>query len=450
MGNKRQLQPTFSTEIFRATKRFELKTTNAMRTNQRVLLRQSPVGLFKGLGASTLVLGTAFAAGGLCSTPWELLKLLVHVSFTVWTTILRILARGLKPLYPEWTLQFELVRAIMRCCTDLYGHKTVDLKHARYIRWQSEVLGTLAGSVSNRYHKIIQSSVMYNGLEHLWLKPACSACSESPTCTSSNRLVVLYLHGGGCAVLSPRMYTSFCNSLSSAIKKELNKQLGLDHVRLEVFVANYRKVPEHRFPVPAEDAVTMYRYLVHKEKISPKQIIVAGDSAGGSLTMSVLLRLRSQSPELMPLAGMLSCTFADLASSYQPHHAASKPHCLLSHKQLEAGRLAYHKSIHDPSTWEDASSVHCNLQNLPPVFVQAGGLDYLFEHSVRLFEKAKADGVQDWELDVHANLPHVFTVFPSFILPYANVGIQRMADFAARQASQQMAKPMQDAVSVAA
>lgn len=358
--------------------------------------------------------------------------LVVHLNCAIWTAMGKILLRGFRPLYPEWTLQFEIVRAAIRCCTELYGHKVVILKHTRYIRWQSTVVGTLAGSISNRYHKIVQSSVMYKGMEHLWLRPACSDCSEV-LCTSPNRLVVLYLHGGGNAFLTPRTYICFCNSLGAAIKKELKEQFQLDHARVEVFVANYRKMPEHQFPIPAEDAVTMYRYLVQHEKIPPQQIIVAGESAGGSLTLSVLLRLRSQSPELMPLAGILCCTVADLTPSYVGKNAGSKPYCVLSAWMLEGGRLLYHKSIHDPTKWEDASAVQCDLRGLPPVFIQAGGLDFLFDHSLKLAETAKADGNDDWELDIHANMPHVFAVFPSFILPHASVGIQRMANFAVRR-----------------
>lgn len=409
--------------------------TRAMAFQPLARLKRIPFWLSHGLGVSALVLvGTAFAAGGLCSTPWELLLLVLHLTSAIWTTAIKIILRGFRPLYPEWTLQFEIVRAVIRCCTELCGHKVVILKHTRYIRWQSSVLGTLGGSISNRYHNIVQSSVVHKGMEHLWLKPACSVCSEA-TCTSPCRLVVLYPHGGGSAFLTPRMYISFCNSLGAAIKNELSERFQLDHARVEVFVANYRKVPEYQFPIPAEDAVAMYRYLVQHESIPPQQIIVAGDSAGGSLALSVLLRLRSQSPELMPLAGILCCTLADLTPSYRDKHASPKPHCVLSTQILDAGRSVYHKSIHDPSMWEDASAVQCDLRGLPPVFIQAGGLDFLFDHSLKLAKKAKADGNEDWELDIHTNMPHVFAVFPAFILPYARVGIQRMAEFAARRVS---------------
>lgn len=378
--------------------------------------------------------------GGLCVAPWELAWLLLHLARALWSTCLRILVRGFQPLYPQWTLAFELMHSVMRCCTEMYGHRIVLPFFAKYTRLQSEMYGNIAGIFSNGFHKIKQTSVLFNGQEHLWLRSICSRCHPlGGVCASPKRLVVLYLHGGGYCALSPRMYVPVCNSLAAAIKKELTEQFRLDHVRVEVFVANYRKVPEHRFPVPAQDAVAMYRYLVDHEKVCPQQIVIAGDSAGGGLVMSTLLRLRDASPQDLPLAGVVSCPFVDLSDPKRD--AKESEHCVLSRSMIEVSLQKYHATLHDPTTWQDASAVHCDLRGLPPVFIQAAELDQLFHHALKLAKKAEADGVIDWELDVHTNMPHVFFVFPSLVLPYASVGIQRMADFAARHFAGRKAEP---------
>ncbi|GMF63843.1 unnamed protein product [Phytophthora fragariaefolia] len=73
-----------------------------------------------------------------------------------------------------------------------------------------------------------------------------------------------------------------------------------------------------------------------------------------------------------------------------------------------------------------------DLSQLPPVFVQAGQLDYLLSHAQRLVQKASMiGGASNWELDIHEVMPHVFTSFPGIILPRSKVGIHNMSTFAA-------------------
>ncbi|KAE9335200.1 hypothetical protein PR003_g13128, partial [Phytophthora rubi] len=194
-------------------------------------------------------------------------------------------------------------------------------------------------------------------------------------------------------------------------------------------VNTVEQAPEHCFPMPPEDTVAAYKHLLHTEGIPPEQIILAGDSAGGGLVMSTLLRIRDASKTHLPLAAILICPAVDL-SEVETH--GDSEHCLLSPEMIAAGRLGYHTTASDPTTWADASSVHCDLRGLPPVFVQAASLDYIYQHSVRLAQKAESDGVTNWELDVHQDLPHVFSIFPSYVLPYAQVGVQRVAAFAAK------------------
>jgi len=95
--------------------------------------------------------------------------------------------------------------------------------------------------------------------------------------------------------------------------------------------------------------------------------------------------------------------------------------------------MVYLPTCADSSTWADASAVHCDLSGLPPVFIQAATLDYLYQDAVLLAEKANADGVEGWEVDVHEGVSHVFSLFPAWILPYSEEGVAKMASFAATQ-----------------
>ncbi|EGZ04599.1 hypothetical protein PHYSODRAFT_250019 [Phytophthora sojae] len=337
---------------------------------------------------------------GMCRAPWESLSVFIRIIAAVSKTFMQYVAR---------------------VCTETYGERIAIESHAQWVRAQSDLLGSLLGCFScHRFNRSLEA-VHFNGLEHVWLP------NKQLRPRGAKRLVVLYLHGGGFAVLSPRLYTSLGAELAATIESELKLRSGRD-LSVDVLLGNYRKAPECSFPTPPQDTVALYRdYLLQHEKLQPSHIILAGDSAGGGLVMSTMLRVRDSSPELLPLAAMLLAPAVDLTGD-EP----DAPHCFLSRPMCKAFTLAYHPTYTDPRTWADASSAHCDLRGLPPVLLQLGRLDYIFQHGDRLAAKAKADGVTNWELDVHDDMPHVFSIFPSFVLPYAQVGVQKLATFAAK------------------
>ncbi|KAL7685744.1 putative alpha/beta hydrolase-3, lipase, GDXG serine active [Plasmopara halstedii] len=367
---------------------------------------------------------------GICVTPWETVYLTVHLIGIVSSIIVNFVTRGGKCKFQNWTLRFEILRAVIRECTrGARGTRMMsDVKYASVIRSQSAVCGTIMGWFACQQSNRRIESVYFNHLEHIWLR--------SPTTRSrkTKTFVVLYIHGGGFALLSPRLYISFGNTLAVAIEKEVRQQLLIDEsVLVDVFLSNYRKAPEYYFPLPAEDIVTTYMHLLDVIGFSPHQMILAGDSAGGGLVMSTLLRVREMNRALLPLAALLICPAVDL-SEIDPDidKEALSAHCFLSPEIITAGRLAYHVTASDPTTWADASSVHCDLRGLPPVLIQAASFDYIYQHSIRLAQKAVLDGVTNWEIDIHKEMPHVFSVVPSYVLPYAQIGVLRLAKFAAK------------------
>lgn len=376
----------------------------------------------------------------------------VVVLTTMWATLLRYLLRGGAPLRPHWTLWLELTQAVMRAVVDRFGDGAVRPHYALKLRDLSARLGNLLGGFSCRAHGTEATPVVVNGLEHLWLRASGSGAKaatsqptrpKSPVSTgaagagagaangAARRFVVLYYHGGGYTLNSPRFYVSFCNSLRDVVVKELERAHQVEKPQVDFLLANYRKAPEHKFPVPAQDAVAIYKHLITDQGLSPRQIILAGDSAGGGLVLSVMLRLRQSQPGLLPLAGVLMCPKTSMAKGSSD--GAATPLCVLSPLLVESFRTAYHKTPNDPSTWQDASPVHCNLRDLPPMFLQTGTLDYLHAEALEIFAKVRADGIGNWELDVHEHMPHIFAFLPTFVLPYAQVGVASMGKYIARQ-----------------
>lgn len=156
--------------------------------------------------------------------------------------------------------------------------------------------------------------------------------------------------------------------------------------------------------------------------------------------MSTLLRLRdaTKTSSLMPLAAVLTCPFVDM--SPEDADFVPPPFCGLSQSVIGAFRHALLDDPTDPASWRPHSVVHSDLRNLSPVFVQAAELDYIYNNATRLIEKAKADGVIDWELDIHDGVPHVFTTTSPSVLPYAMVGVQNIAKFAAKHIHSSLSK----------
>ncbi|KAJ0389741.1 hypothetical protein P43SY_011404 [Pythium insidiosum] len=209
-------------------------------------------------------------------------------------------------MFREWTFSFELTQAVVRVLMSQYGDRLGLTRNAQFLRRQSEIVGSILGLKTCRDLNVRVQPFRFGGLEHLWLKRV----GQRSSCSSSHhrRFVLLYFHGGGYGILSPRMYISVGAELQSRISSLLKDVDSDVQVDVDVLLANYRKAPEHRYPAGPEDAFSIYTYLLEEEKLSPKQIIVAGDSAGAGLAMTTLLRARDHGggSKALPLAGMLA------------------------------------------------------------------------------------------------------------------------------------------------
>lgn len=371
----------------------------------------------------------------LLSNTMELVFFPVLLTFTVAKTLVQYVARGFQPLFPKWTLRFEVSRALKRLVTERYGEALSIEPTAGRMRRATEIVGSINGWFSCRRHYTVIEPEIVNGLEHLWLRSSTQDGEKK-----SNRFVVLYYHGGGYAVYNPWYFIDFCNTLRATIVQELGGSGIGNSVELDFFIANYRKTPVNKFPVPQEDALLAYEYLVTHHKISPSNIILAGDSAGGGLTMSTLLGLRdAKKQHLMPLAAVVSCGYLDVTE--EPKDFVPPPHCGLSQTLMRSFRKAALTNPNDSAEARKYSAVYSDLRGLPPVFVQAASLDYLYQQSLDLIAKATADGVlENWEVDIHEGVPHVFTTTSSAVLPYAAVGMQRIATFVIKQIQSRLDK----------
>jgi monoterpene epsilon-lactone hydrolase len=203
---------------------------------------------------------------------------------------------------------------------------------------------------------------------------------------------VLYLHGGGYTVGSAYGYRPLVGALVAA-------------AGVGALVPDYRLAPEHPFPAALEDALSAYRWLAEQRG----SVVLAGDSVGGGLVLSLLLALRAQDLPL-PAGAVLLCPAVDLSGEYiRASGTQHDPEHIAALRRSAEAYLGGHP-VDDPVL----SPLLAELTGLPPLLVQAATGDIVLDESRALVERATADGV-DAQLELYPAETHVFHVFWSFL-----------------------------------
>ncbi len=201
--------------------------------------------------------------------------------------------------------------------------------------------------------------------------------------------VVLYLHGGGYVIGSPTTHAWLTGAISRASGMRV---LSLD----------YRLAPENACPAAIQDAVFAYQSLV-ESGYAPENIAIAGDSAGGGLTAAALVSIRER--ELpMPAAAALLSPWTDLAATGASITERSSRDPIVGDPSMitmMANNYLLSMSPRDPQ----ASPLYADLKGLPPLLIQVGSEEVLFDDASRLHARAKEAGVdstfEEWDGQVH-------------------------------------------------
>ena len=167
----------------------------------------------------------------------------------------------------------------------------------------------------------------------------------------------------------------------------------------------YRLAPEYAFPAALDDSLKSYKWLLSKG-FDPKKIIISGESAGGGLAIATLLQLKELNISL-PAAGVLMSPWVDLTGSGKSliNNQRYEP-LMMEGIESMAKSYAQKESLKSPLI----SPVFANLKGLPPLLIQAGGIEALVDDSISLAERAKKAGVEV-KLEVYDNMTHVFQNF---------------------------------------
>ena len=239
------------------------------------------------------------------------------------------------------------------------------------------------------------------GVPALWAAP--KGCAEDR--------VVLCLHGGG--YMTASMYTH------RKVYGHLAKAIGC-----RALIPHYRRAPEHVHPAQVDDAVCAYRWLLDRG-IEPGHIALTGDSAGGALAVTTLLRARERNLP-MPAATMPLSPWVDMEITGETLVSNREKDAIVQKEVVElmaATFLGEGGDRKDPL----ANPLYADLKGLPPIYIQVGGDETLLDDSRRLAERARQAGV-DVRLDVFAQMQHVFH-FSAGHLPEADEAIGKLAEW---------------------
>lgn len=234
---------------------------------------------------------------------------------------------------------------------------------------------------------------------------------------------VLFLHGGGFIIGSPSLY------------RHLTWRIA-ETTRARVLAVDYRLAPEHPFPAALEDAVSAYHWLLANGADS-RRIAVMGDSAGGGLVFSLMLRLRDEGVPL-PGAAVALSPWTDLALTGPSLRMNATADPMLSAEDPPQFVDDYLAGT-DPRT-PYASPLYGDPAGLPPTIIQVGSDEVLRDDAVRMADRMRAAGCQV-ELEIWPRMPHVWHVFVP-VIPEARRALERIGSFVRSRTGYEAAAPL--------
>ena len=227
---------------------------------------------------------------------------------------------------------------------------------------------------------------------------------------SSADRAVLYVHGGGYVIGSVNTHRDLLARIARASGARV---LGI----------NYRLAPEHPFPAAVEDSVAAYRWML-AEGLKPSRIAVAGDSAGGGLTVATLIAIRDAKLPT-PGAGVCISPWVDMEGIGETMKTRAAVDPVVQREGLLGMAAAYLGGQNPRSPL--AAPLYADLKGLPPLLIQVGDAETLLDDSIRLNDRAKAAGVST-KLEVWPEMIHVWQLFASF-LPEGQQAIDGIGSF---------------------
>lgn len=271
---------------------------------------------------------------------------------------------------------------LLKAVHSLQEPETMTTEDLEKQRRSQEALGNMAAAMGG----LVWEPFELAGMDAAWMR------LERP---HKRRRVILYCHGGG--------YTSGGLGFSKVLASKLTRATGLD-----VLAFDYRLAPEHPYPAAVEDAQAAWDHLM-RLGFGARDVVLAGDSAGGNMALVLCLRLRAEG-RMLPGALLLMSPWTDMTCSGESLTERADIDPVLTPEYIYAVREAYAGDL-DPAQPE-LSPLLADLAGFPPTLIQVGTHEILFSDAERLAERMNAAGTE-CRLEVWEGMWHDFQMYPS-------------------------------------
>jgi acetyl esterase/lipase len=242
-----------------------------------------------------------------------------------------------------------------------------------------------------------RESILANGVPCEWIMPQ----------DISTKGILIYIHGGGFVFgLTPNHL-----QMVAALAREM---------KIKTLMVDYRLAPKYPFPAALEDCVSVYKWVLAQD-ISPESIVIAGDSAGGNLAITSLIRLRELDIS-MPSA--IACLSPVVNLMPDANQRAGYKDLLLPSKAINFYNAAYvgNNNAKNPLI----SPIFGDLADLPPILVHIGEDEILRDNAVSFSMLAKEAGV-NITYKIYARMWHVWQLYLN--LPQSTQSLGEIKDF---------------------
>lgn len=303
--------------------------------------------------------------------PWSYrLRSLLTFFRAAFSVTLRRLRHG--PQLPNWTWNFEMITWFARA----QASTAFDMPDPAASRAYENALLPYSPALTQMNVRQVTAPVRGH-----WYTPK----------AGHRDVTLLYLHGGG--------YVYYAD-----LHRNLISEVALA-AEANTFALDYRLSPEHPFPAQLEDALAAYRWLLD-QGIAPERLVIAGDSAGGNLTLTLLLALRAAHLPLPALAVCISpwTDVGERGASMNTHEATD---WVQKRMAIQWGKWLCNGA--DPTN-PLISPIYGDWRDLSPVYIQAGDAEVLYDMIREFAAFAQAQG-GDVTLDVWPQMNHDFQAF---------------------------------------
>ncbi|MEM7105446.1 MAG: alpha/beta hydrolase [Bacteroidota bacterium] len=235
----------------------------------------------------------------------------------------------------------------------------------------------------------------------------------------NHKKVLVYFHGGGYAIGSLDTHRALAAKIA-------------EDGKFKVITVDYRLAPEHPYPAALEDAVSVYQWMLENGYYG-YQLFVGGDSAGGGLTMALLLALKKKNIP-MPSAAVLLSPWLDLTGTNDSIQKKKKKEIILDSTKIAEFGKWYAGDL--PLDHADLTPLKADLSDLPPILIHVSSDEILLDDSLKLVESARNAGVEV-TIDIWKRQLHVWHIAWQY-LPEARKAIIKIGDYIRSKGNEQI------------